>query len=416
MIADAENQTSEVPLDAFIIGSERGGIEVIDRWADDWRLLCDEAAEDQPFYRPEFIRAHIRAVIPGARVVLVTARFDGRLCLLFPLIDELGTFGNIPLRRLRAPVNFNCGRFDAVRRRGPAGDAAILATWQFLKKMTGWDLLQINDTQEESTVARLVSAAQSDGFRTLHEADRPNPYVPIPDDPELLKQMPPNSKLRSQLRQVRQRMTEQGPLTFSRLQTADRDAINRFFELEASGWKGRSNGAVNCHPQARQFFDELAESAARFGYFSLYMLEWKGHLIAAHFSLTYRSRCYSPIVAYDEAFKQYAPGHLIISEILRDCAARGIQGYDITGQDQPWKMKWTSEVHPVNHHFVFRGPLGALAYAVGTGLKPLMNRLFADRQPDRVKPAGVQERSKAEERHGFPGSSYVACQHFPLSR
>jgi CelD/BcsL family acetyltransferase involved in cellulose biosynthesis len=361
---------------SITVGVDKGGEEILDRFADEWRELCVEAADDQPFFRPEFIRAHIRAVNPGARIVLVTARFEGRLCLLLPLIDELGTFNKVPLRRLRAPVNFNCGRFDAVRRKGLEGDAAILAAWHYLKGMKGWDLLQINDAQEGSTMERLVSAAESDGFPAIHEADRPNPYIPVPGDPELLKRMPPNSKLRSQLRQIRQRMAEQSPLIFSCSHTADRNAIDRFFQLEVSGWKGRNNSAVNCHAPTRQFFNELAESAARFGYFSLYSLEWKGHLIAAHFSLTYGSRCYSPVVTYDEAFKQYAPGHLIISEILRDCAARGIDGYDITGQDQAWKMKWTSEAHPVNHHFVFKGPVGRLAHGVGSRFKPAVARLL----------------------------------------
>jgi hypothetical protein len=35
--------------------------------------------------------------------------------------------------------------------------------------------------------------------------------------------------------------------------------------------------------RTRQFYDEKAESAARLGYFSRYMLELNGQLLAAHF-------------------------------------------------------------------------------------------------------------------------------------
>ena len=45
-------------------------------------------------------------------------------------------------------------------------------------------------------------------------------------------------------------------------------------------------------------------------------------------------------------------------------------GFDITGQDQPWKMKWATQARPASHHFIFKGPVGALAHAVGTSLKP----------------------------------------------
>jgi CelD/BcsL family acetyltransferase involved in cellulose biosynthesis len=239
--------------------------------------------------------------------------------------------------------------------------------------------LQFRDTPQESTVARLVAEARADGFRTIQVPDKPNPYVPVPATPELLDQMPPNSKLRSQLRQARRRLAELGPVNFYRLNTSDHHALERFYQLEASGWKGRI-GSCALYDGSRTFYDEVAESAARFGYFSLYMLELNGLLLAAHFSFTHRGRCYSPKVAYNEDFKQFAPGHQIVAEILRDCVARGIHGYDITGQDQPWKMKWTSEVRRIDHHFVFKGPLGNLAYSIGSRLRPAVGRLLPKRR------------------------------------
>ena len=133
---------------AVVVSAQRGGVEIIDELAAEWRDLCDVAANDQPFYRPEFVQAHIRKKIPGARVVIITARLDNRLELALPLVEELGRFGKVPLRKLRAPVDFNCGRFDGVRRSGEDGDAAIRATWNYLKNDRGWDLLEIPDTPE----------------------------------------------------------------------------------------------------------------------------------------------------------------------------------------------------------------------------------------------------------------------------
>jgi CelD/BcsL family acetyltransferase involved in cellulose biosynthesis len=123
----------------------------------------------------------------------------------------------------------------------------------------------------------------------------------------------------------------------------------------------------------------MAESGTRFGYFSLFMLQLNEELLAAHFSFTHRDRCYSPIVTYNEKFSRFAPGHLIVEEILRYCVARGIRGFDITGQDQEWKMKWTTEARPFSHYYVFRGPLGNLAFDLGLRLKPAVHRLLASR-------------------------------------
>jgi len=364
-----------------IVCAHRGGVEIVDSLADEWRELCSEALDDRPFYRPEFIGAHIRNMLPEAKVVLITARLNGRLQMVLPLVEERGTFYKVPLRRLRAPVDFNCGRFDAVRRSGPEGDAAIRATWKYLKGIPGWDLLHFRDTLDDSAISQLLEEARADGFLTFQTPETWNPYGPIPSDPELLQKMPPNSKLRRELRRRRRRLEELGRLNFYRTATADRNAINRFFELEASGWKGRNNSAVNCHAPTREFFNELAESAARFGYFSLYLLELDGQLLAGHFSLHYNGRCHSPVVAYNEDFRQAAPGHLIMIEIMRDCAERGIHTFDITGQDQPWKLEWMPLKFSFRNRLVFKGPVGRLAYAVGVSVGPTVGRWLAGRKP-----------------------------------
>jgi len=364
------------PCSLFTVGAYEGWLEVVDRLAEEWRCLCAEAEEDQPFYRPEWIQAHIRAFIPSSKILLISVRRGGRLRFILPLVEEKGMVGGVPVRMLRAPVNAHGGRFDAVRSLGSDGDGAIQAAWDYLKNREGWDLLQLRSALEGSTVSQLAAAAREDGFPTVQVPERPCPYVPVPAELELVNRLPANSKLRSQLRQARCRLAEQGPLSFYRVQTADREALERFYRLEASGWKGRQGSAILCNTETRCFYDEMAESAARFGYFSLYMLEFKDQLIAAHYSFTLCGRCYSPKIAYDEHFKQFAPGHLIVEEILRDCAARGTRVFDITGPNDNWKMKWTSETRPVNHYLIFRGTLGRFAhisrYKIGTALARLL--------------------------------------------
>jgi len=369
---------------SFSVSAYEGGVETVERLADEWRELCERATDDEPFYRPEWMRAHLRAFTRDARVSLIAVRLDGRLHLVLPLVEEKGTVGGVPVRKLRAPVNAHGGRFDALRTAAPQGDAAIRVAWQFLKEREGWDLLEFRNTPQGSTVSELAAIAAANGFHTMQVPERPSPYVPVSDDPALLSRMPPNAKLRSQLRQARRRLAEQGPLIFRRVATADREALQRFYRLEASGWKGKEGSAILCHEATKNFYDEMADSAARFGYFSLYMLELNGQLLAGHYSFTHRGRCYSPKVAYDENFSQFAPGHLVMQEILRDCAARGIRDFDITGPNDDWKMKWTSETRALNHHFIFKGVMGSTAHTFRYRLLPAVRRILRGRRTANV--------------------------------
>lgn len=361
---------------SMTVGAHHGGLEVIDRFADAWRELCEVSTDHQIFYRPEWIAAHIRAFSPEAEVVLLTVSSDEKLLFVLPMLLDRKVFSGVPVRRLRAPVGDHTGRFDAVRHSGPKGEAAVLAAWNHLQGLRNWDLLEFQDVPEGSTIAVLASAAGQSGFQVTQVPNRRNPYVPIPADPGELKKLPVNSRLRTKLRQIKRELESTGGLKLTRMDEADRAFLDRFYELESAGWKGEEGSAIACHSARKQFFDEVTVAGARFGYLSMYSLELNGELLAAHLGFSHRGRYFSPKLAYNEKFPQYAPGHLIVGEILHDCASREISEYDITGVNDDWKMKWTSQARAKFVYFIFRPSIaGRLAHSVRFRLRPAVKKL-----------------------------------------
>src|SRR6202790_260779 len=163
----AESRADACAASPLVAAAHRGGLEVVERWADDWRNLCNQSTDDQPFYRPEWIAAHIRAFTPQATVVLVTVTSEGKLIYVLPLLQEWSLFSGIPVRKLRAPVNSHSCRFDAVRHSSSRGEAAVLAAWEYLQNLRSWDLLEISDRRGESTISGLALAASKKGFHTV---------------------------------------------------------------------------------------------------------------------------------------------------------------------------------------------------------------------------------------------------------
>jgi len=353
----------------------RGGVEIIDQWAEEWRELCDDSADDQPFYRPEWVGAHIRAFTPNAKVLLLTVSAEGGLCLLLTLLEERAMFCGLPVRRLRAPANGHSVRVDAVRRRGPEGDAAIPVLWQLLKSLPAWDLLEFEGAPADGAVSALACAAAQERFPAGQVKMSPNPYVSLPADPNW-SELPINKKLRSQLRGIRREFEKTGPPKLRRIGHADPAILQRFYELESAGWKGAVGSAIASSAKNRQFYDEISRSAGELDYLCIYLLEWDSKLLAAHWGLSYRGRYFSPKIAYDENFGRWAPGHLIAQEILQDCAARGIHEYDITGQNDAWKGKWTSQTRPQCIQYIFRkGIYGRFAHFVRFRVRPTVKKM-----------------------------------------
>jgi CelD/BcsL family acetyltransferase involved in cellulose biosynthesis len=365
-------------IEAFV---HRGGVELLERWEDDWRSLCSDAVDDQPFYQPEWIGAHIRAFTPKAKLVLVTVVADGRLSLILPLLEERAWFCGIPVRRLRAPVNGHSCRFDALRRRGPMGESAVNAAWEILSKTPGWDVLEFEGIPTDGTISALARVADADGYLTGLIPMSPNPYVSIPSGSTALNgvsidDLPINKKLRSQLRGIRRDLASKGGLRLRQVSYADREALRRFYDLESAGWKGNSKTAIASSAQSLQFYNEIAEAAEKLGGLSIYMLESGDELLAAHFGLSYGGRYFSPKVAYDERYGKYAPGHLIVEEILRDCAERGIREYDITGQNEPWKRKWTDQTRGQCVQYIFNSRFrDRLAHWLRFRVRPVLKHM-----------------------------------------
>jgi len=333
----------------------RGGVEVIEQLAAEWRELCAEGPCDEPFYRPEWIAAYMRAFAPEKQLLIITVRVGGRLRAVLPLVAERAWFYGCPVRKLRSAAGMHSGRFDLVHGAGDEGEA-VLAIWEWLRTRSDWDLIELQDVPPGGAAEQLLLAAKIDGYPTgLWESLR-TPYIPLPGSggKPAAALSRTDAKFRGNLRRRMRKLEAKGPVRLIRVESADRAALDRFYELERAGWKGEQGTAIACDADTRRFYDEAAGAAAAFGYFSLYVLECGGHPVAIHYGLTHRGRYFVPKLAYDENYKECAPGHLIVHEILRDAVERGLTEFDFLGPWMEWKAEWTSEVRPHAWCYVFR--------------------------------------------------------------
>ena len=97
--------------------------------------------------------------------------------------------------------------------------------------------------------------------------------------------------------------------------------------------------------------------------------------VASRFALTYRGHYGELECVHDEKYKEHAPGHLIIAEILSDCAKRGFRDVELSGHTSEYKERWTSGFRPHTYWFIYRrGILGRLLYLAKTCVKPMIAR------------------------------------------
>lgn len=370
---DTDTETG-LPL---VVSVHTGSADLVDGLADEWRALCEEGASDEPFYRPEWVSAYLHAFAPDATLQLSTVRRGRRLRAVLPLVHRRGVFFGLPARLLESPSNVHSCRFDLVRG-AEDGDAAVGAVWKELRERGDWDVIVLRDVPEDGAGERLLDAAQADGWPTGHWETNQTPVVTMAGvvDPFSVLQ---RGHFRANLRRRLRHAQATWPVSLERIDSANTQALDDFYAVEASGWKGRQGTAIACSRQTRCFYDEVGRSAAAFGYLSLYLLRFGHDVVAGQFGLFYRRRYYTPKIGFEERYAEYSPGHLGVEEALRDCLGRGVLEFDFLGPSMPWKLEWTSRVRRHAHCYIFRDSIpGRALYratlGVMTRMRPLVRR------------------------------------------
>ena len=398
----------QIPEKQLSVRVQRGGTELIEHIAVEWRRLCDESGDEEVFYRPEWAQAYLQAFEPKADVILISAWAGERLRGILPLVRRRIIVGGLPIVKLTLPANVHSLRASLTVCPGEEGAAVLNALWQGTKDLPRWDTLDVANVVEGSGLDRMVALAQTEGYRTARKRTSQTLYLPIAASaassaPDKAGAQPPwlagtRPKFRSHLRRAKRQLEEQGTLELKHYSAADPEALEKFYALEASGWKGAEGTAIKCDPHTRQFYDAVAQAAARDGYLSLDFLELSGKPIAGHFGFNLRGRYFLAKAGYDEAFRRLGPGQLLVNEILSQTPQRGLREFDFVGPATWDESRWASARRTNYRVFIFRkGWYGALLYAARISARDAVRKLLG-RQEDESAPLELKSRPQGSEK------------------
>ncbi|HET9790855.1 MAG TPA: GNAT family N-acetyltransferase [Candidatus Angelobacter sp.] len=376
--------TADLPGQKIVVQCQTGQAEIIDALAPAWSRLCDELQDAEPFFRPEWTRACHLAFFPDSEVILLSAWSAERLVAVLPLMKERTWFSGLPVTRLSLVATVHSFRVGMVRREGAEGDEAVRALWDAIEQMPGWDVIDIAYALEGGGLETLANTAQEAGFHVARSRTSQALYLPIasPEGKPKKDALPPwlactRPKFRANLRRARRQLEEQGALTLRHVTEADPEALEKFYALEASGWKGQQGTAILSNENTRVFYNEIAKAAADDGYLSLDFLELNGRPIAAHYALNVGGRYFLAKAGYDERFHRYSPGQLLVNEILNETEARGLRELDFVGPATWDEGRWAVLRRDHLHLFIFRKSFyGAMLHSIRITARGILKGLL----------------------------------------
>ena len=114
-------------------------------------------------------------------------------------------------------------------------------------------------------------------------------------------------------------------------------------------------------PGHLEFFRAVSTQANRLVHVS--RLEVGPNCAAVTFGLIFRGCFYQIIVSYDEQFSRFGPGTAQLHEVMRYCVAQGLEQYDFTIGDEPFKLDWSDEMLILHDHIAATSYRGWISFA-----------------------------------------------------
>lgn len=278
-----------------------------------WRELGAHAVEPNPFFEQQLLEPAWRNLRPRGLALLVAE-------------DAAGWSACLPVQRLRWP------RFALTGWHHPytflstpllREDVPERAAEQLLAPLRGQRtaLLSLRLVGTGRAGTALVEAARSGGLAAAWEQQIDRAAGRRHDgDPDGR----PNSKRRANLRRSSRRLSELlgAELTVDE-RCDDASAREAFLALENAGWKGRSRTSLAAQADHRDFFLEMAAALAAEGRLNLSTLSAGDHLLAMNCNLRAGDTMFGFKSAFDERYRAYAPGILLMAEVSRSFYSAG---------------------------------------------------------------------------------------------
>jgi len=154
------------------------------------------------------------------------------------------------------------------------------------------------------------------------------------------------SKWNSTERRKERRLAEQGQLAF--VVAGGQDDIDRILPamMRQKSQSYTELGVTDLFEQDRyrDFFKYMSEHHIEDSFVHLSALTLDGRILATHWGLVYKGRFYHLMPTYERGeYTRYSPGNILMRYMFEWCIQNGVQIYDFTVGDEPYKYEWRDQ-------------------------------------------------------------------------
>lgn len=343
-------------------------VALVDVPVDAWRALEARAVEPNGYYLADWELA-VNASVEGLTdVSALTAWNRGSQIGLLPVISLRRA------HRLPLPVLVNADAYGTLSTplldRDAAREAAAALFAQ--ARQSGARAIVFHSVSLEGpAMAAMRDVLAEDGLSPRVITSHVRASLDATRDAEDVLRDGLGPKKLKELRRQRNRLAEQGEVTFHVARTPDEVAaiLDTFLALEASGWKGMRGTALQQRAGDEAFIRRATAALAARGQCEIVTLKVGDSAVASGVMVRHLDRAYYFKIGIDERFAKYSPGVQLTLDVTRHlCADPAIASADSTAApghpmiDPIWRERLA--IGDVVLPLYKNDPVAALTYAV----------------------------------------------------
>lgn len=336
--------------------------------AREWDDLADRS--EVPYVRYDWLSAWFSAFRVG-RPIVYAARSVDALVGLLPLIAKDSV--------LRSPTNGHTPVFVPLG--SPDAVSALVAA--ALASNIG-SLIVGRIPLDDARIRALSSSSRDAGRVTWWETGQESPIVDTSGDLDRYRRGLSRHTRRELARLHRKLEAEHGEVHVRAYDTPSEleKELQAGLELEARGWKGRRRTAILSRPDTAAFYRQIASNFARRGELRLSTISADGRLVAFDLCVVAYNRAWILKGAYDEDYRRYAPGLVLLLAEIEKAFELGLRTVDLLGGADEYKLKFATGFRPqgaLHSHRRLPVPLARLSYY--RAARPAMRRAYRAFRP-----------------------------------
>lgn len=116
--------------------------------------------------------------------------------------------------------------------------------------------------------------------------------------------------------------------------------LETVFGIESRSWKRDTGSCVIANPDLQGFYTQISQEYAQHGSILVTFLRINKMPIAAQLCIVYGNRVWILKIAYDDTYRRYSPGMLLINELIKYSHENALDGIEFLGSAESWLEAW----------------------------------------------------------------------------